>query len=130
MNVPVYRVEHRKTGFGPYYITEHRCGAIARHLSSDLSNHPMPDEDGLGRVESCELCGFRSIAQMQLWFKGAFYDIKLFNRVIRRYLVPKEYVRYGRHQVVFNKYYAGEGKVERKVLDQLIQADQPIRKRG
>lgn len=103
----VYRIAHPRYRHGD---TGHPCGPYSPggsgapycSLSSVKGDDsPVPSYDGLGRMESHELCGFESIEALTAWFGPAFWELHEHGYAIHVYIVPGTDVRYGRKQCLF-----------------------------
>lgn len=68
-------------------------------------NLPSPDNDGIGTYDH-EVCGCSSLKQFSKWWpKGKWVTTRRHNSYLI-FDVPKEYVRKGKHQVVFEREHA------------------------
>lgn len=106
--VIVFRVEHKETNDGPYQGTNAIMDDPALRHTFD---HPTPNNDGIDpnwwmwHADDSWLCGFNGYKQFAKWFYKNSSNKNLRERgfVLRRYQVPKEEIKFGRMQVVFNR---------------------------
>jgi hypothetical protein len=103
----VYRVEHEKTGEGPYnsghYLQqmmnwEAERRGVARH------HHPAPMNDGISMSKlSYEVFGFKSFEQYQDWFAGYEDWLHTNGYVLAVYETWTEGILYGERQLAFDR---------------------------
>lgn len=110
----VWRVEHGRTGYGPYW-SRGASGNLPERIRNELegllgdhtwlSRVPAPREDGTGPVKAgLERCGFATMRQLRAWFwKAERRKLAELGFVLRQYDVPTDAVRRGHRQVVFPK---------------------------
>lgn len=96
----VYRVEHKRTGDGPW--THYGWSGFRSYDGHTPGDLPPPCEDGLGWPSSCEHCACASVSKLKRWFHDPHLrDLEEGGFVVRRYRVPRNMIRRGRHQVLF-----------------------------
>jgi hypothetical protein len=94
-NVIVYRCE------SPHYPD---CHNHPPYKLRDWSKLPGPSkEDTLLYIKDTEVCGCSSLKQFKLWWPKGKWITKATNNKYYIFSVPKEYVRKGKHQVVFER---------------------------
>lgn len=93
------RVETWK-GAGPYGSSN---GGLLHMHAEHYGNRPEPKDDGILVLQHGELCGFGDRGDLDWWFTGFKYDLYQQGFNIARYLVPGELIRYGGHQLVFER---------------------------
>lgn len=64
---------------------------------------PAPYNDGLGDMTNNEVCGCSSLKQFHKWWPKGKWVTSRKNNMYLIFSVPKEYVRKGRNQIVFNR---------------------------
>jgi hypothetical protein len=112
--VIVYRIETDQ-GYGPYVwgnpLTQRqervRTEIINAHNDGpSWTNHPTPQEDGLGRIANDEYCCFTSKRALRTWFKGFLQDLHDVGFFVHVYEVDRDDVRRGGHQAMFVRHRA------------------------
>lgn len=102
----VYRMEHPIDNLGPYnsqFATEETSELLIEQ-SSDT--RPMAWRDGIDEdyyTSDDIVFGFKSLTQLRTWFSDALNTLTTAGFRIVKYFVPKNAVKYGGHQVVFNR---------------------------
>lgn len=65
--------------------------------------HPKPQDDGIAAMRDWEVCGFGSRDDLDAWFAGYRRDLYAAGFNIAVYKVSPDLVRYGGHQLVFER---------------------------
>lgn len=109
----IYRIEHAKTGAGPYeagellsdFEFEEWCElAVFSRFSGGPTKHPSPAMDGFEHVRDEEYFGFGSPEQLAAWFGESFVaEAAEAGFVVSVYDVPARFVRKGGRQILFEK---------------------------
>lgn len=99
VKVSVYRVE-TWLGDGPY---GHTYGGLLPMHAKHYGNRPEPQNDGILALQDGEVCGFGDRADLDWWFKGFKRMLYREGFNIARYVLPGNLVRYGSHQLVFDR---------------------------
>ncbi len=111
----VYRVEHKKTGTGPYVSC--KLPQEARYIASQLnsahscsSDHPVVVWDmidgGEFKFQRNMYCGFPSIERLLKWFGGFTPQLGRHGFVIRVYEANSVFFTASGLQIAFRKAYA------------------------
>ena len=66
-------------------------------------NLPAPCNDGIGDIYQHEVCGCSSLKQFHKWWPKGKWVTSRKNNMYLIFSVPKEHVRKGRNQVVFDR---------------------------
>ena len=123
----VWRVEHKESLLGPYahFSLPKDClgyepnkppfpadlmAMVEEHDVSTL--HLCPQEEGL-KFKKGDLCGFASLDDLKLWFRGYLKALHRYGFVIQSYSVHTSGVRQGQHQIVIS------GRAKLRQVDQL-----------
>ena len=118
----IYRVEHIKTGKGPYHRDDDdNISATEREIILKLHNkhsknrktHPGPGSDGIYGFTSGHLFGCPTLPILHKWFWGFWNYFKRMNFQIVEYTVPDDTVIIGVSglQVAFKKLLAIDKKI-------------------
>ncbi len=93
-NVIVYRCE------SPNYPDSHNHPP---YKIRDWVELPSPYNDNIGAITPEEVCGCISLKQFNKWWPKGKWITKATNNKYYIFSVPKEYIRKGKHQVVFER---------------------------
>lgn len=99
MKVLVHRVE-TWSGAGPYQ--DHYTELHKMH-QEHTGTRPVPQRDGIHKIRGSEHCGFPDRESLDWWFTGYKRALEREDFNIALYLVACELIRYGKHQVVFER---------------------------
>jgi hypothetical protein len=106
--VQVHRVEHkrlrhpyvRQLPLGPFAGSSIARVSISR---LDAVRMPTPYRDGLSRWTDNHVCGFADLGKLHRWFTTRDWNLlRPRGYVLRSYLVPPPYVKFGEEQVMFD----------------------------
>lgn len=109
----IYRIEHKRTGKGPYRHGRQRVSPyniygdpyLEDRLNRGVNKHPTPREEGLGRTDH-DLCGFTSVRQLDAWFEDTIWAIFDLGYRVSIYSVPRGHTKRGRKQCLFDSRHA------------------------
>jgi len=102
----LWRVQHKKTGHGPYrhWMAEEAPELIhemIQHHNRDPKCHPSPYNDGITEYADNMRCAFVSEADLREWFKGHLRDLANHGFVMAIVSVPYDNIRFGRIQAAY-----------------------------
>lgn len=102
----VYRIEHPETNRGPYH--GQGFGGPLSFLCDAHdgdADHPTPQWDGIDNFTSNHVCGFKSLSDLKLWFKGYLPEIFHHGWKVYRINIPEKRILFGEKQIAFEKEY-------------------------
>ena len=98
----IYRVQHRKTGIGPYQSDSGFSFALTHAHNSGILERPAPEEDGLMGYSRSLLCAMPSLESLLWWFEGFHSRLDHYGFEIVKVRAPKRAVKTGKTQVMYD----------------------------
>lgn len=105
----IFRVQHMKTGLGPYtnnnkpgYFYQEIQNMMDKH-NFDIEKWPSPVREMLHYVEPGELCGFLSLKQLGEWFSNDDLVMLIRHEYNMVFLTHVKIIAKGKKQIVFEK---------------------------
>lgn len=97
----LYRVQHRRTGVGPYHSWNRLADTLCGAHSKGLRYRPLPQSDDIWPIETYR-CAMLSLESLLWWFEGFHSRLDHYGFEIVKVKAPKRSVKIGKTQVMYD----------------------------